>query len=81
MKSLLLKRLESSIYSFKETLKRMLNTYNNFLKLIEQGKIVMGKKVDQLLREEDDLESISETISQKKSIVAKSSSIGFKKKN
>ena len=62
MKTLLLKRLESSIYSFKETLKRMLNTYTNFLELIYQGKIVMGKKVDQLLREEDDLEIISETV-------------------
>ncbi len=62
MKTLLLKRLESSIYSFKETLKRILNTYINFLKLIDQGKIVMGKKVDQLLREEDDLEAISETV-------------------
>jgi len=62
MKTLLLKRLESSIYSFRETLKRMLNSYNNFLNLIDEGKIVMGKKVDQLLREEDDLESISETV-------------------
>jgi len=62
MKSLLLKRLESSIYSFKETLGRMLNSYNNFLGLIDRGKVVMGKKVDQLLREEDDLDNISETV-------------------
>jgi len=62
MKSLLLKRLESSIFAFRETLKRTLNSYNNFLGLINEGKVVMGKKVDQLLREEDDLESISETV-------------------
>jgi len=62
MKSLLLKRLESSIYSFKETLGRILNSYNNFLGLIHKGKIVMGKKVDQLLREEDDLDDISERV-------------------
>ncbi|MFW9873372.1 MAG: helicase-related protein, partial [Candidatus Thorarchaeota archaeon] len=62
MKSLLLKRLESSIHAFKETLKRTLNSYTNFLGLINEGKIVLGKKVDQLLREEDDLESISETV-------------------
>ncbi|MBD3216126.1 MAG: helicase SNF2 [Candidatus Lokiarchaeota archaeon] len=62
MKSLLLKRLESSIYSFKETLRKMINTYNNFLNLIKQGKVVMGKKVDQLLREEEDLADISDRI-------------------
>ncbi|MHA1336549.1 MAG: helicase-related protein [Promethearchaeota archaeon] len=62
MKTLLLKRLESSIYSFRETLARMLNSYKQFLGLVNEGKIVMGKKVDQLLREEEDLEHISEVV-------------------
>lgn len=62
MKSLLLKRLESSIYSFKETLRKMINSYQNFLDLINQGKIVLGKKVDQILREEEELEEISDKI-------------------
>ena len=35
---------------------------NNFLGLIDKGKMVMGKKVDQLLREEDDLYNISEIV-------------------
>lgn len=62
MKVLLLKRLESSIPSFRKTLKKLLTSHDNFYSLLEEGVIAIGERIDELLREEDDLERIRDEI-------------------
>lgn len=66
MKTLLLKRLESSIYSFKETLRKMVNSYSNFFDLLNEGKVAIGDDIDELLREESDLEIIRDMLETKR---------------
>lgn len=46
MKSLLIKRLESSFYAFKGTLRRFVNSYEKFIQMCEQGEVYISKKVD-----------------------------------
>ena len=63
MKSLLLKRLESSVYAFKESLRKLLNSYENFYELLAEKKILaIGERIDELLREEEDLQRILDEI-------------------
>lgn len=56
MKSLLLKRLESSFYAFKKTLSRFLKSSIRFIEMVEGGKIYISKEVDvyDLIDSEDD---------------------------
>lgn len=56
MKALLLKRLESSFFAFKNTIRRFKESYEKFLKMYEKGKIYISKKynVYDLLLDEDD---------------------------
>ena len=46
MKSILVKRLESSFYAFKNTLGRFLSSYEKFLAMYEKGEVYISKKVD-----------------------------------
>ncbi len=46
MKSILVKRLESSFYAFKKTLNRFIESHNKFLKMCYSGKVYISKKVD-----------------------------------
>lgn len=46
MKSILVKRLESSFYAFKNTLGRFLLSYEKFLAMYEKGEVYISKKVD-----------------------------------
>ena len=46
MKGLLVKRLESSFYAFKETLKRFIKSYDNFIDMFDKGTVFISKKVD-----------------------------------
>jgi len=62
LKSNILKRLESSIYSFKETLRKMIKSYKNFHRLLGKGTVAIGKKIDELLKSEDDIDIILEAI-------------------
>ena len=58
MKALLLKRLESSFFAFKNTIKRFKESYEKFLKMYEQGRIFISKKYnvyDLLLNEDDEI--------------------------
>ncbi len=43
MKMLLVKRLESSQFAFRETLQRFIDSYNNFIKMYEDGTIYLGR--------------------------------------
>ncbi len=56
MKSLLLKRLESSFYAFKKTLSRFLNSSRRFIDMVRNGKVYISKEVDvyDLIDSEDD---------------------------
>lgn len=46
MKSILVKRLESSFFAFKKTLGRFLASYEKFIDMYEQGEVYISKKVD-----------------------------------
>lgn len=46
MKSILVKRLESSFFAFKNTLGRFLASYEKFIEMYERGEVYISKKVD-----------------------------------
>jgi superfamily II DNA or RNA helicase len=53
MRVLLFKRFESSVYAFRETIGRLLNTHRSFLHSLELGFIPAGKKAQALLHASD----------------------------
>lgn len=46
MKSIMVKRLESSFYAFRQTLDRFVESYEKFIKMMRSGKVYISKKVD-----------------------------------
>lgn len=56
MKSVLVKRLESSFFAFKKTLSRFIKSYEDFINMSKSGKIYISKKIDvyELLDNGDD---------------------------
>lgn len=73
MKSILIKRLESSFYAFKKTLNRYIKSYKMFLEMCLNGEVYISKKVDvyDLLDSGDDdklMELVEEEIVQHFSI-------------
>ncbi|WP_425446649.1 helicase-related protein [Dethiothermospora halolimnae] len=73
MKSILIKRLESSFEAFKKTLNRFIKSYEKFLKMCLDGEVYISKKVDvyDLLDNGDDeklMELVEEDIVQYYSI-------------
>jgi superfamily II DNA or RNA helicase/HKD family nuclease len=46
MKGLLIKRLESSAYAFQKSIERFTNSYLQFIKMYQEGKIYISKKVN-----------------------------------
>lgn len=46
MKGILVKRLESSFYAFRETLKRFIGSYQRFIAMLEQGVVWISNDVD-----------------------------------
>lgn len=46
MKSILVKRLESSFYAFKNTLRRFVESYEKFIQMYRQGTVYISKKVN-----------------------------------
>jgi len=56
MKTILVKRLESSFHAFRLTVGRFVRSYERFIALFEQGKVLLGKNVDvfQLVHEDED---------------------------
>jgi len=49
MRTMLFKRFESSVHAFKESLKRIINTHEIFLKSIERGFVPAGDKAEDLI--------------------------------
>lgn len=60
---LLFKRLESSIYAFKESIKKMYNIHEKFLAAMEKGFIPAGEEVQKILYYETDLDVFLEKLS------------------
>lgn len=54
MKAMLLKRLESSVAAFRDTVERLERSHARFLELLEQGKVPAGEEVSDLLKVVDD---------------------------
>ena len=46
MKGILVKRLESSFYAFKKSVGRFINSYEDFIKMFESGKVHISKKIN-----------------------------------
>ena len=46
MKSILIKRLESSFEAFKKTLSRFIKSYQRFISMCESGEVYISKKID-----------------------------------
>lgn len=63
MKTLLIKRLESSFYAFKRSVERFKESYINFIEMYKTGNIYISKKYDIYdLLENDDEEKILELV-------------------
>lgn len=56
MKGILIKRLESSFYAFRRTLRRFVESYEKFLDMFERGTVLISKKINvyELLDEDND---------------------------
>ncbi len=67
MKSILVKRLESSFYAFRMTLSRFIESYERFIQMCENGEVFISKKVNvyDLLDNGDD-EKLMELIENEK---------------
>lgn len=49
IRTMLFKRFESSVYAFRESIKRMIKTHERFLASLDQGFVPAGEKAEQLL--------------------------------
>lgn len=69
MKILLIKRLESSFFAFRQTVSRFLKSYENFQKVYKKGFVYIGKKYASKIIEyfmNDDFEAIQRLIDEEK---------------
>ncbi|RMG82463.1 MAG: helicase, partial [Bacteroidetes bacterium] len=69
MKTLLVKRLESSFFAFKQSLARFIDSYENFIKAYEKGSVYFSKKYWNRVIEyflNDDFDAIQKLIDQEK---------------
>lgn len=67
MKGILVKRLESSIHAFKQSVKRFITSYERFIEMYESGTVYISKKVNVYdLLENDDIELLEELVAEEK---------------
>lgn len=65
MKGILVKRLESSFYAFRQSVDRFILSYENFISMFEAGTVYISKKVDVYdLLKNDDIEKLDELVEQ-----------------
>jgi len=63
MKTMLVKRLESSFHAFKLTVKRFIQSHEDFVKMFNSGTVMISKKLNVFdLMDEDDQEKINKLI-------------------
>lgn len=78
MKGILVKRLESSFYAFRQSIDRFIQSYQNFIDMFESGTIYISKKVDVYdLLKNDDINKLEKLIAEDKA--SKYNSKDFKK--
>jgi superfamily II DNA or RNA helicase len=67
MKSLLVKRLESSFFAFKKSIERFIDLHERFLDMFHKGTIYVSKKVNVFeLLDADDIETLEQLIEEDK---------------
>jgi len=65
MKGVLVKRLESSFFAFRRSLARFIESYERFIEMLDQGSVLISKRVNVYdLLEEDDEARIQELVEQ-----------------
>ncbi len=62
MKSLIVKRLESSFFAFKNTLQRMVESYQKFIEMYDKWTVYISKKVDVYELLDDDFGKLLELV-------------------
>lgn len=63
MKGILVKRLESSFFAFKQSVQRFIKSYENFISMYEVGTVYISKKVNVYeLLDNDDLEKLEQYV-------------------
>ena len=77
MKSILVKRLESSFFAFKNTLSRFEESYQKFIEMFESGEVFISKQVDvyEILNNGDE-EELVQLVEEDKALHLKSSEFG-----
>ena len=67
MKGILVKRLESSFYAFRQSIDRFILSYENFINMYESGTIYISKKVDVYdLLNNDDIDKLESLVEEDK---------------
>lgn len=67
MKGILVKRLESSFYAFRQSVDRFINSYEKFIAMYKNGTVYISKKVDVYdLIESDNIERLEEFVEEEK---------------
>ncbi len=67
MKGILVKRLESSFYAFRQSVDRFILSYENFIKMFDTGTIYISKKVDVYdLLNNDDMDKLESLVEEDK---------------
>ncbi len=67
MKSILVKRLESSFYAFKKSVTRFVLSYEQFIRMFNEGTVYISKKVNVYdLLDNDDLEKLEKYVEEEK---------------
>ena len=67
MKGILVKRLESSFYAFKKSVGRFVNSYEDFIKMFDEGRVLISKNINVYdLIDEDDETRIQKLIEEEK---------------
>ncbi|MBN8701921.1 MAG: helicase [Bacteroidetes bacterium] len=67
MKGILVKRLESSFFAFKQSVDRFIDSYNNFIAMYNQGTVYISKKVNVYdLLDNDDFEKLEKYVEEEK---------------
>lgn len=67
MKGILIKRLESSFYAFRKSIGRFIDSYDAFIKMLDDGRVLIGKNIDIYeLLDNDDEDKIQTLVEQEK---------------
>ncbi len=67
MKSILVKRLESSFYAFKKSVSRFVLSYEQFIRMFKEGTVYISRKVNVYdLLDNDDLDTLEKYVEQEK---------------